>query len=222
MKLWLSWILNWLLDFVFPPFCVNCQKIGSLLCDCCYEKIEFFCQPLNLKIPDCQLDTLIAACQYRGPIKALIKALKYQSVLEAGKIGGQLLYYCSWPPTDIDCLTAVPLHPQRQAQRGFNQAEIMAKTLAEKLDKPYLNLLTRKSNTPQQAKLKDKTARQTQLKDQIAFNHLASLKNQKLEVDSVLLIDDVVTTGSTLNECAKVLKCNGVKKVYGLCLAHGL
>jgi len=223
MKLWINWISNCFLDFIFPFSCAYCQKIGSVICEKCFEEIEFYThQPLDLKIPNNQLDSLSACCQYSGPIKALIKNLKYQSIKKMGEFAGQLLYNCSWPPQNIDCLTAVPLHKKRLKQRGFNQAEIIAQTLASELGKPYLNLLVRKSNTLQQAKLKDKALRQTQLVDQFEFAKPSAKNHNSQHLGSVLLIDDVVTTGSTLNECAKTLKAAGVKKVYALCVAHGL
>ena len=208
----------WILDFIFPQFCVNCGKFGQLLCPSCFGQLEFHTSPIRLVLPERHLDSVWACCVYKGAIKKLIKALKYQSIKDAAAVCGQLLYYCSWPPQDIECLTAVPIHPKRRRERGFNQAEIIAQTLAQLMNKPYLPLLQRLHHTPQLAKLKHRQDRLKQLEHQIginpAFSHKTPLR--------VLIIDDVVTSGATLNECAKVLKQHGATCVDALCVAHGM
>ncbi len=214
----LSCAWSWILDFIFPQFCVNCGKFGQLLCPSCFAQLEFHTAPIRLVLPERHLDSVWACCVYKGAIKKLIKALKYQSIKDAGAVCGQLLYYCSWPPQDIDCLTAVPIHPKRRQERGFNQAELIAQTLAQLMSKPYVPLLLRLHHTPQLAKLKHRQDRLKQLENQIGinpiFNHKAPPK--------VLIIDDVVTSGATLNECANVLKQHGYTKVNALCVAHGM
>lgn len=209
---------NWILDIVFPPFCAGCEKFGWLLCPDCYKSIEYYTAPIKLNLGESYLDQVQAACIYSATIKKLIKAMKYQGVIEIGKICAELIYYSTWTPESIDCLTAVPIHQKRRKERGFNQAEVIAQSLALLLHKPYRQLLIRIKNTPQLAKLKHKQDRKLQL-----INHFApSALLQQTQPNSVLLIDDVVTSGSTLNECAKLLKQNGTNRVYGLCVAHGI
>lgn len=209
---------GWVLDIIFPPFCVGCEKFGWLICPDCYKSIEYYTTPIKLDLRESFLDQVQAACIYSAVIKKLIKTMKYQGVMEIGKICAELIYYSTWMPKNIDCLTAVPIHQKRHKERGFNQAEVIAQSLALLLCKPYRHLLIRIKNTPQLAKLKHKQDRELQL-----INHFApSALLQQTQPSSVLLIDDVVTSGSTLNECAKVLKQNGVSQVYGLCVAHGM
>ena len=117
-------------------------------------------------------------------------------------------------------VTAVPLHSRRQAKRGFNQAEEIAQELALLLHVPYQPLLDRQRPTLSQASQAHRHQRLTQLHDCFAMNSKAPLPAHAENV-SVLLIDDVVTTGSTLNECAQVLKQNGYGSIHALVLAHG-
>lgn len=204
---------NFLLDAVFPTYCCGCGKFGDYLCEECVEKLHFFTLPIKLNLFPQYLDELTAAVDYAPPISQLIYTLKYHGVMGIGEYCGQLLYdSADFPSTEV--VTAVPLHPKRRAQRGYNQAEIIAKKVSQLSGTPYYPLLKRKDNTTPQALLTDREKRLTHLRH--AFLFIA----QKIPA-SVLLIDDVSTTGTTLNECAKVLKENGVQKVFALTVAHG-
>lgn len=206
-----------ILEIVYPPVCCGCHKIGHHLCPNCYGLIQFNLTPLNLPIEENYLDEIHAVAGYYFPLNNLIKLLKYKHVKEIGEILGRMIYDTSdVPPSDI--ITSVPLHPTRQRQRGFNQAEVIARELATQSGIPYSPLLIRKFHTKNQAMMKTKTDRLKNLQN--IFSPSLNFKNNK-PPPTVLIIDDVITTGSTLNECAKVLKQNGVQKVIALCVAHG-
>ncbi len=207
-----------------PHFCTNCSRIGSYLCSHCYEEIEFQLLPVKIKLEPNYLDKLIASTYYQEPIKSLLHELKYKSVKNIGKWCARFLYEIT-PFPSATFITAVPLHYRRQAQRGFNQAEEIARELTRLTKTPYLPLLQRTKNTKYQAAISDRDQRLTQLKECFSLNpkaakQFAELKKQVPNL-SVLLIDDVSTTGTTLNECAKVLKENGCATIYGLVVAHG-
>jgi competence protein ComFC len=210
----LSCIINFLLDVFFPPFCCCCEKLGSYICHDCYQFVEFYSQPIQLKLDPLYLDQVIAATYYYPPIKQLIRFLKYQSVIGIGAYCGQLLYYTTNFP-DADVITAVPLHPKRQDERGFNQAEEIAKELSKLTHIPYQQLLKRNHYTNAQAKVSHRSQRLKNLQ-----NVFEVLPAEPVPA-RVLLIDDVVTTGSTLNECTKVLKEHGAKQVFALTVSHG-
>lgn len=207
-----------LLDLVFPPICVGCHIIGTRLCEKCYAGVEFLQLPIKIDPQLQYLDRILAAAHYGPPISSLIKAIKFQSAQEYCQVAALLIYISATIPR-CDAITAVPLHPQREQERGFNQAEEIAKHLSPKLKLPYLPLLIRTQNTTPQSSVKDKSARLIRFKN--AFEIHPKYVDRFTVPARCLLIDDVCTTGATLNACAKILKQAGCKKVIALTLAHG-
>jgi ComF family protein len=105
----------------------------------------------------------------------------------------------------------VPLHPERFRIRGYNQAELLAKELSFRLGIPSLNVLVREKPTKPQFKLK----REERMKNVIGVFTVSKKLKTKVKGANIILIDDITTTGSTLRECAKILKKSGVKKYWG-------
>lgn len=208
-------------QIVWPKFCVACGTEGDYLCPTCWQKLEFFNLCLNLKLDSCYLDQLYAVCRYQAPIPQLIAQMKYQSVKPICIFLSRILYYCAHYSRDIQCVTWVPATKKRVKQRGFNQSYLMAKSFSCYANLPLAKLLIKAKETSKQAKVKSKTERKMHLKDSFSPSE-ALLKATAFEQipSSVLIVDDVTTTGSTLNECASVLKACGVKKVEGLTIAH--
>lgn len=227
-------MLNFILDLLFPKYCIDCQKEGTYLCSKCQGKIILVREPL---CPICQRKTVRGNfCQkhrekfalsgvipasyfHEGPLREAIHHLKYNSVRELSENLGAILLSATrsrWPKGKL-ILVPVPLFWLRKAQRGFNQAELLCQQLATSNSKLAINYnLSRVKNTKPQATIKEKE-RQQNVKN--AFLWLGG-KN-KLQKYKVLLVDDVTTTFSTLNEAAKVLKVAGAKEVWGLVLAKG-
>lgn len=147
----------------------------------------------------------------------MVYGLKYYQVRSAADVLGNWLAnvaasFCG----DVDLLVVpVPLHRWRLWNRGFNQSELLAKVVAERLNRPLIRALVRQKPTKPQFGL-NKADRQKNM--QGVFD--ISTRYQPLVAGkTVLLVDDIVTTGATLNECAKILKQNGVREVWGLVLA---
>ena len=210
-------IINEVIHLLYPPYCIGCGQLGSLLCQNCFEKINFYALPvfqtLSNKPPTGDLYSVVSLAQYEGIIKKMILSLKYQHVKEVGKILARISYYCvSWPPVDL--ITAVPLHPARQRERGYNQAEVIAQELSLLTGLPYQPLIKRVKNTRKLASLAHEAERKQQLK--AAFTCLLPQVSQR-----VLVIDDVFTSGSTLKACAAVLEQAGCPEIHGLTMAHG-
>jgi competence protein ComFC len=210
--------LDLILDILWPKFCVSCSKLNCFICPKCYEKIEFFTLPQKLRLEKIYLNKTIAMASYSSPVSELIKTLKYQSVINISQLLAVMLYETVAIPK-VDLISFVPMHNKKQKQRGFNQAQEIAQHLSKLLNIPCKNLLTRITNDKPQMSVSSKTQRLSRLDKAFALaNSLtSSLANQQ---DSVLLVDDVLTTATTLNQCAKILKENGVKNVYGLVVAH--
>jgi len=235
----ISKLKSFLLDLIFPKECLGCKKEGSYLCDSCKEKIEinqdFYCvycqnkSSLNGICSDCQssiaLDSIFVAANYNNKILAdLIQSFKYKYVEELGQVLTDLLIkYLAinsvFQKFDINkdntIIAVVPLHKKRLLSRGFNQSEIIAHNLSVNYNIQVINILKRTVNTASQMKL-SRQERLINLKNAFCLDSKVNLNKNK----KIILIDDVITTGSTLNECAKVLKQAGFNKIYGLVIAH--
>jgi len=220
-----------LLDLIFPKRCVSCGAFGKYICNKCFAKIEFVEKPI---CPICQrqaiggkthprctgkfrLDGLVVACKYKGPIKLAIKKVKYKWVYDIEKVLVNLLASQIWKfdlPQD-SILIPIPLSKKRKNWRGFNQAEILAKTLSKKFNVSYSASLIRMIDTRTQVGL-TKEERRENVKG--AF---AGRKAQGKRDKNIILVDDVYTSGATMMEAAKVLKNGGAGNVWAMTVALG-
>lgn len=226
---------EFLLDLVYPKYCIGCKKLGEYLCPNCFANIKFSTRNICAKCqrpsidglthPKCQnpymIDGIVAGVEYRGIIKKLIYQMKYKPhVKDLARPASALLYEALIQNesammflTPETVIASVPLSRERQAKRGYNQSEEIAKSLSTRLGLPYKRLLKRTRNTRPQFDLK-KEARLKNVKDAFVLNNPATIQ------PIVLIVDDVSTTGATLRECAKVLKRRGAKKVLGVSFAR--
>lgn len=224
-------VKQFFLDLLFPKKCVGCGKEGVWFCDKCFEKIVLvkalscpLCNRLTSRGQFCSrcrsrtsLTGVITAAHYKeGPLKEAIHNFKYNRVkdlvynladilslrLEQGFPQGRLV------------LVPVPLHRQREAERGFNQAKELAKVISKYFDIEIIECLKRKKNTAPQV---EKTGMDRRKNVVGAFSLAGQAK--KIENKTVLLVDDVFTTGTTLSECAIELRKAGARQVWGLVLA---
>ena len=226
------------LDTLFPISCILCQKDGFWLCKNCQEKIGFIdfqvcpvCEkyisllgaPCVKCKPKTALTGLIAAAKYdKEDLAIIIHRFKYNFIAKLGEELGKILLkgasIHNLPLPDI--IIPVPLHPRRLRWRGFNQAEILSNYLSENITPGFFipvskNNLIRTKYTSAQMNIKKYTERQENIHNAFAIKNPLEIKNK-----TIWLIDDISTTGSTLFECAKVLKANGAKKIYALVLAR--
>ncbi len=201
-------VVSFVKEALAPAQCIGCGDFGVWLCEECETLTDLKpVAPSNYP----HLDGVVAAARYEGVIRDLIHAFKYEGIVEVGKHLGDVAVR-SWDESSKECIvTAVPLHPSRRRERGFNQSEVVAQKIAESCGMTYLSLLSKKRATRPQA---DLTRRER-------LSNLADIfeSNYSLWGSRVLLVDDVLTTGSTLSECARVLKEAGADKVYGLVLS---
>ena len=211
-------------SWIFPEQCVGCSISGIWLCPSCENKIQANKQqvcPVSLKrsnqgkilVDHEGIDSLMVWASYKDNLilQKLVYRLKYRFAFDVAKYLGeqleQLLQSQSFAEDVV--ITSVPLHWKRQWQRGFNQSELLAKELGQ-----TQILLKRIKYTQKQAKL-SKKERENNLKDAFVFC------GQQVP-EKVLLVDDIASTCSTLNECAQTLKRAGVKQVYAVVLARNI
>ena len=222
------------LSLLLPKQCLNCRRYGTGgkdLCHECADKITFGSpaktaaadEPLALNLPGrVYLDGFQAIAQFQPPLSTLIKRMKYDSIKAVALMLGEWLWWWGSAPWQIDYVCHVPLHPRRFGVRGFNQAQIMAATYAQLRHLPHLALLERKQHTLNQAATTIEQ-RRTQLAGVFSLRGKFSQDEKAratLVGKNVLIIDDVMTSGHTFNECARALKTQAqVAHVYALALA---
>lgn len=224
------------LDFVFPKKCLNCGREGKYLCENCLDKVP----KLKTVCPYCEkasidgmthakcvrvygLDGLISVWDWEGVIRKAILALKYRYATEiASELSSCLVaelkdHYSYFVIHNSSVLTPIPLHWYRDNFRGFNQSELIGKEIAKSLDWKFApDLLIRKKFTTPQSTLK----RQDRFPNIRGAFALFSRNSLFVIPNSIVLFDDVFTTGSTLKEAASVLKRAGVKSVWGLTIVR--
>jgi len=210
-----SW--DFLLDLVFPRQCLGCGEYSTWLCQDCTTLLPLALRELQLPHSP-QLDKLWFVADFHEPmVSKLVKTCKYQGVRDLGPILGRLINSEIQKSSLVgDFLTSVilpvPVHSRRMRERGFNQTIEIAKGLEIQLSG---QLVYRVNNTLHQADL-DLASRLKNIESAFVFHRVENIPKR------VILLDDVVTTGATMNEIAKVLKNNGVEEVWGLAFAHSM
>lgn len=229
---------SFILDLIFPRECLGCGLEKKYLCSNCFSQLELnkrfycvFCKKetaysqicLNCKDKTALKAVFVIANYNNELLQELLHNLKYNFVEEISDNLSDLMVkslernnlFSAWQINKANTIiTAVPLHKKRYLARGFNQSDLLAERLSDHYHLPKKDLLSRQRNTLSQVSL-SRQERQTNLNDAFLFNNQEADKNKK-----ILLIDDVVTTGSTLAECAKVLAAQGFKDIYGLVIAQ--
>ncbi|MBI3952397.1 MAG: ComF family protein [Candidatus Doudnabacteria bacterium] len=224
------------IDLVFPISCVVCGKEGFFLCQNCLEKLPkvphqkcIVCQlpsAFGKTHPDCTtrntVDGLVCALPYSNQdVDNLIGIFKYKFVSDLAESLGRIIsdeivslnlsdYFSEFT------IIPIPLHKNRFAWRGFNQAQLLSKIVADRLNLPIdENLVSRAKNTKPQIKL-TRDERKRNLENAFAIKTSEAAAGKKF-----LLVDDVVTSGATMNEIAKLLKKNKALEVWAIAVAHG-
>lgn len=223
------------LDLLFPPRCASCGRGGHCLCPLCWQTMQPltlpFCEhcgiPLHENGADCaacryhrlQLHGLRCVNSYQGELRKAVHALKYDGQQRlAEPLGALLAAAFQHYGLHADGIIPLPLHPLRQLERGYNQAALLASSCATHLKVPYLeNLVVRRRITPPQVGL----AFHKRLQNVAGAFALAPGASSRLTgYHALLLIDDVSTTGATLEACAAPLYAAGVQEVWGLVLGR--
>ncbi len=220
------------LDIFFPRQCIFCNSADTWLCEECLSQIVLIksptcptCKKLTPKGQFCSrcrsktsmTGIMVAAYYEEGPLKNAITNYKYKYIAELSDPLSDLLINHLQTfalPSDV-LLVPVPLHRSRLHQRGFNQSAILAQKVAEAFGLGYEEkILVRNRKTKPQVELSGK-ARRENVKGAFTCQNPEAVFGR-----NILLIDDVCTTGATLDECAKELKKNKASQVWGLVLAR--
>ena len=206
-------LLESLLQLLFPERCAGCRQLGSLFCQACQARLAPY-------IPDARarpasLAQVHIAYSFEPPLREAIHVLKYRKARRVARPLGELLArHIAAQPYAFDAVAAIPLHPSRQAARGFNQAEALAREVARALALPLIDgPLVRLRDTAQQATQAGTRARAAHMRG--AFGWRGAPPPRR-----IVLVDDVYTTGATMNACAEALRAAGAESVQALALAR--
>ncbi|MDL2258669.1 ComF family protein [Eubacteriales bacterium OttesenSCG-928-K08] len=196
----------WRILFPDDAYCFACgfpAEVGELgLCFCCAALAK---PPEALPEPP-YLDGIAAPFEFGEPFREPMHRLKYGGSRHLARSFANAIAF-EW---DVDCVVPVPLHPKREKLRGYNQSALIAKALSKRLRLAYEpGLIIRTRDTQTQTEL-TASERNSNMLDAFSAPH-------PLKCENVLLVDDVCTTGSTLDACAKALKQAGAKNVYAVC-----
>lgn len=230
-------MLGKIADIFFPRVCPVCGKVPGgreMICDECRADVKIIREPKcikcgralnsgeNIYCRDCKnrrhfFDKGVSLFEYSGEIQKSVYRFKYDNSREYADYYGMKsaqVYEKTFKRWGIDIIIPVPMYKKKELKRGYNQAEVFAGKVAYYTDIPVDTkcLIRRKSTLPQKG-LNDEM-RRLNLSGAFAVDTTRAAKYER-----VLIVDDIYTTGSTIDACAKLLKSAGIKKVYFLCIA---
>jgi len=211
-------IKEWILDLLFPRYCLGCKKEGNSFCKSCQEKVEIIWPEDGREVPE--IGQVISMGLYRDKIwQNLIQNFKYGYDEELAEAITYLTkrFLEKYPEAidqNYDCVVAIPLFPRKELERSFNQAESFAKIICENTGWKICSDLARIKNTLPQAQLDD-NERKENVKSAFEVKNIETFKNKK-----VLLVDDVYTTGATLKEAAKAIYEAGASEISAWVMAR--
>jgi ComF family protein len=219
------------LNLLFPQFCVGCGKEGAFLCDSCLHSLPRIELPICPRCgrpqatgrlcPNCSdwqadIDGIRSPFRFDGVIRTAIHQLKYRNLRAIAPALAILMNeYLEANHLDVDVIVPIPLHHKRIRERGYNQSALLAEELGILVQLPVdEESLTRDKYVLPQARTNNVEERRANVAG------VFSCHGNKLQGKKVLLVDDVATSGATMNACAAVLKSVGAMNVWGLALAR--
>lgn len=197
------------LSYIFPQFCLACNKEGRLLCSGCMRSMPI---QAAFFVPDNALDGVWYVTEYQDDllIGNIMHAYKYLYMTKIKDIMTDWIATASLGELgQVDYIVPIPLHKRRLAERGFNQAIHIAHGISQKIGAPNSSVLKRTKSTRQQARLSRKE-RFNNVADAFRITDISYITNKH-----ILLVDDVYTTGATMNECARIIKEAGAASCTG-------
>jgi ComF family protein len=206
--MWIDSFLN----LIFPPQCEVChRKSEETLCHDCFAQVKFMKPQMGIN----------SAAAYEGVVKTALHRFKFQNRKRLAQPLGIMLvnYLCQLPGFKIeaiDCIVPVPLHQRRQRARGFNQVELLAEVVGRYFEKPVVPAIARIRDTHPQFDL-PREQRISNVKGVFKATNPSALAGR-----TVLLLDDIYTTGSTVAECSQAIRRAGAKKIEVLTLARAV
>ena len=214
-------VVDWLLDLIYPPRCAFCRRLLSGrekgVCRFCRPKLPYV--PADGQVQHFRnVDKCLSPLYYHGSVKDSLHRYKFGGATAYADIYSEFIVKCiDENHISCDSITWVPLSRRRLRRRGYDQAELLAKLIAKHLGQSPVRLLKKQRDTPPQSKTGSVEKRRANI-----AGAYACLRPELVQGKQVLLVDDIVTTGATLSEAARVLKKAGAKEVICATLARSL
>lgn len=210
-------MFSWLLDLLFPPKCVLCKKLLSReetdICHRCRQNTPEIGKP---KFRLSFVAGWTALWYYKDDVRSSVLRFKFGKkrsyALSYGRVLAMHLQQKGFDSYDV--LTYIPVAPLRKYLRSYDQVELIAKAVAKELDTTLVSTLRKIRNTPPQSGFKDVSQRRANVLGAYRVKHPDLIRGKR-----ILLLDDVITTGATASECARVLLTAGAKEVYCAAIA---
>jgi competence protein ComFC len=220
-----------IVDFFFPRRCVGCGRIGDFLCVGCRQKLPRVLRPICKRCgkPESsgnlcsacwgqktEIDGIRSVFRFEGIVRQAIHDLKYRNLKSiSGCLATLMADYLQDNPVHGEVLVPVPLHSRRLRERGYNQSNLLAQELGKLIDIPVIDgSLRRIKDSLPQARTTTIDERRENVAEAFAC------QDEELKAKNVILIDDVCTSGATLEACAVALKAGGAISVWGFTLAR--
>ncbi len=217
-------------DLLFPPKCGGCQTAGSLWCEVCRAAVKPIGPPwcekcgepfitvelcANCRTHPLQIEKIRSVALFEGPLRQAIHRFKYERLAGLAEPFGEMLAdYWRAEQLTADWLIPVPLHPSRERDRGYNQSELLARSLARRVDVPVSGRGLRRTR----ATAVQMTLNAAQRRENVA-NAFECIE-ARVRGAQIIVLDDVCTTGATLDACAQAALKAGAASVMGLTLAR--
>ncbi len=211
-------LIDRLLELLYPTRCAFCHKLARTpeekVCRDCLRKLPYI--PAGQKKKLAGITDCVSPFYYRGDLRASLHRYKFGGVTGYAEVYAVFLAKCI-DENEITCdsITWAPLSSRRMRQRGYDQAKLIAEALAVRLGVPCERLLVKVRHTPPQSRTKSADERKKNVAGVYRADPSARIKGKR-----ILLIDDIVTTGSTLSSCAAVLKQAGAAEIAAATVAR--
>ena len=209
--------IDMLLDLLFPRKCAFCRRLtqnGAVICPRCRENLPYTNYAARQDFP--HLDGCYSPLYYTDEVRQSLLRYKFGGLRMYASVYGEFLAKCiDENRISCDSISWVPLSRRRLRQRGYDQARLLAEDLSERLSVPCLPTLRKIRNNPRQSATGNAEKRRRNVK-----GVYAAMPEADLDGKTILLVDDIVTTGATLSEAASVLQKAGAASVIGLTLAR--
>lgn len=209
-----------LLNLLFPQKCMLCRRPLAAgerdICRACCRQAELNLDPPRTGGPD-SFDLAAAGLRYEGAVRQALHGLKYQEKQSYARPLAKIMAYV-YPKVlgrPVQLITFVPTNRATRRSRGYNQAQLLAEELAKLLELPCIETLEKTRTTQAMHGLTP-----AQRRENVAGAYRLCCPEEIVSGKSLLLVDDILTTGATLDACAKALKSAGAKQVLGLCAAE--
>ena len=214
-----------LIELLAPGQCVGCEREGAALCTLCLRAHVVTAMPACFRcerltpygitcatcLPSSALYQVTVAARYQGPVKELVRMLKFERGRSAAETAARLIIACFPGPPSVDVVTAVPIPAARYRERGYNQSALVGRLVARHFGLPYSATLERVGSGHQVGH--GRHERLAAVRG--TFSPMRPLPGLR-----VLSVDDVLTTGATLDECARLLRTSGAVAVQGAAIAR--